>query len=489
MTAKTANGRNAEEQQRTDAKSSAALSSVGAAAAITLLKLFTGVLTGSLGMLSEAAHSGIDLVAAAITYFTVRVSDRPADEEHNYGHGKLENLSAAIEILLMVGSCVWIATEAVRRILYRHHLELEWSIWPFLVLLLSITVDYARSRNLHRVAKEHRSEALEADALHFGTDIWSSSAVLVGLLASYIGERFHIRPLEYADPVAALAVSVIIVIVTWRLARQTIDSLLDATPPEVREKIRTDVIHDLEATDGILAVQRVRVRRSGSNYFVDLTLGIPRNVTFQRSEQIVFAATSAVRQRLPEADVVVHTVPTASLHESIFDRIRAVAARSNLAIHDVSVQQYDGALHVEQHLEVDERMHLRAAHDMVTALEAEMRYEIPEIASVLTHIESEPATIVHPAEAERGAEVLEATLREAAQKFPEIVDIHDILITRSHADHDHSVHIRCHCTLPDDLSMERVHAIITELESDFRAAHPAVSRVLIHPEPVTDNCR
>jgi cation diffusion facilitator family transporter len=478
-----------EHEQRSDAKRSAALSSVLAAAAITLLKFLTGILTGSLGMLSEAAHSAIDLVAAAITLFTVRISDRPADEQHNYGHGKLESLSAAAEILLMLGSCVWIAVEAIRRIVYHTHLDLRWSIWPFVVLVLSIAVDFVRSRNLRRVAQAQRSDALAADAVHFATDIWSSLAVLTGLLAAFAGERLHIRSLEYADPIAALAVSGIIVFVTWRLAHQTIDSLLDATPPEVRAQLRSNLVHDLEAIDGILSVQRVRVRRSGSNYFVDLTLGIPRNVTFQRSEQITFAATAAVQARLPEADVVIHTVPTASLRESIFDRIRAVAARSNLSIHDVSVQQYEGALHVEQHLEVDERMSLREAHDIVTALEAEMRHDIPEIASVLTHIESEPATIVHPAEANRDTRALEAALREVARKFPEIIDIHDIVMTRSHTDHDHSLHIRCHCTLPDDLPMERVHAIITELESNFRATHPSVSRVLIHPEPATDNRR
>jgi cation diffusion facilitator family transporter len=480
---------NTEEQQRSDAKRAAALSSVFAAAAITLLKFLTGILTGSLGMLSEAAHSGIDMVAAGITLFTVRISDRPADEQHNYGHGKLESLSASAQILIMLGSCVWIAFEAIRRIRYHHHLDLRWSIWPFLVLVLSILVDFARSRNLRRVALAQRSDALAADAVHFSTDIWSSVAVLLGLLAAFAGEKLHIPLLEYADPIAALAVSAIIVRVTWTLAHNTIDSLLDATPPEVREKIRTDLVHDLLAIDGIMAVDRVRVRRSGSNYFIDLTLGIPRTVTFQRSEQITFAATAAVQGRLPGADVVIHTVPTASLRESIFDRIRAVAARSNLSIHDVSVQQYDGALHVEQHLEVDERMPLREAHDIVTALEAEMRHDIPEISSVLTHIESEPVTIAHTAEAGRDTSALEATLREAAHKFPEIVDIHDIVMTRSHTDHDHSVHIRCHCTLPDDLPMERVHAIITELESDFRATHPSVSRVLIHPEPETDNCR
>lgn len=477
-----------EERARSEAKRAAALTSVVAATGITLLKLVTGLLTGSLGMISEAAHSAIDLVAATITFFTVRISDRPADQEHTYGHGKLESLSASAEILIMLGSCVWIGVEAIHRIVRHQHLELKFSIWPFIVLLLSITVDYTRSRNLMRVAREQRSDALEADAVHFGTDIWSSVAVLLGLLASFLGERLHLSWLEYADPIAALTVAGIILFVISRLGRQTLDSLLDATPPEVREKIDRDLRSELESIDGVLTVNRLRVRRAGSDYFVDLTLGIPRNVTFARSEQITAAVTESVRKQLPGADVVIHTVPMASLRESIFDRIRAVAARSNLLIHDVSVQQYDGALHVEQHLEVPENMTLRDAHELVTELESEMRLEVPEIASVLTHIESEPATITHPVEASDTA-ALERDLRANAHDFPDVIDIHDIVVTRSYTDREHSLHIRCHCTLPDDLSMERVHAVITDLESAFRTTHPQVSRVLIHPEPATDNRR
>jgi len=240
------------QSQSTAAKQSAAQSSVLAALGITLLKLLTGILTGSLGMLSEAAHSFIDLIAAGITLLTVRVADRPADEEHNYGHGKLENLSAAFETVLMVASCVWIAREAIGRIVHHRHLDLRWSVWPFVVLLLSIAVDYTRSRALHRVAQQHRSDALEADAIHFGTDIWSSAAVFFGLLAAFAGARLHISALEYADPVAALVVAAIILRVTWRLARQTVDSLLDATPPEVREQVSRELVRDLAAIGGVL---------------------------------------------------------------------------------------------------------------------------------------------------------------------------------------------------------------------------------------------
>jgi cation diffusion facilitator family transporter len=470
-------------------KRSAALSSVVAALAITLLKFLTGFMSGSLAMLSEAAHSTVDLVAAAITFFSVGVSDRPADDTHNYGHGKIESLSAFIECGLMLGSCVWIVTEAMRRIVFRERLSITHSVWPFGVLLLSIAVDFTRSKRLAHVAEQQRSDALAADALHFSTDIWSSLAVLVGLATTYAGERRNVPALELADPIAALVVACIIMYVTWKLARRTIDALLDATPRETREKMRRELERDLRSIDGVLSVNRIRTRRSGANYFADLTLGLPRNLTFQRSEQITLAATDAVRRHLPDADVVVHSVPTASLAESVHDRVRAVAARMNFVIHDVTVQRIHHQLHVEQHLEVDETMPLRKAHDLATQLESEIRKEIPEIASILTHIESLPATIEHPESQERNR-ALEARLRRAAAAFPEILDIHDVLVTRlGNPGAETHIQVNCHCTLPDDLPMSRVHAVITALEGTFKLDAPEVDRLLIHPEPATDNRR
>lgn len=464
------------------AKRSAALLSVFAALVITLLKLVTGLLTGSLGMLSEAAHSGIDLGAAAITLFSVQVSDRPADEDHNYGHGKIESLSAFAETFLMFASCIWILIEAIRRIFFHEHLALTFSIWPFVVLLLSITVDYSRARHLHHVAAQYRSEALEADAIHFHTDIWSSAAVFIGLLATYAGGHWKLPFLQYADPIAAIVVSGIILRVSWKLARRTIDALLDATPTETRAQTRRDLIRDLSAIDGVLSVDRVRTRRSGPSYFADVTLGMPRKLTFQRSEQITAAATAAVQRHLPDADVIVHSVPIASLAESVHDRIRAVAARANLTIHDVSVQEFDHQLHVEQHLEVDETMPLRDAHALATQLESDMRREIPAIATILTHIESEPATIERPSSLERDRQ-LEVRLRRAAAAFPDILDIHEVFVTRIHD----RIQISCHCTLPDDLPMAQVHEVITALEGAFKLDAPEVNRLLIHPEPATDN--
>jgi cation diffusion facilitator family transporter len=474
-----------------EAKRTAALLSLCAAAAITLLKLLTGLLTGSLGMLSEAAHSGIDLIAAAITLFSVQAADRPADDDHNYGHGKIESLSAFVETGLMLASSVWIIYEALSRILHREHLLLPLSIWPFLVLLLSILVDYTRSKSLRKVANEHRSDALAADAVHFGTDLWASTAVLIGLSATKLGELIHQPRLELADPLAALVVAAIILRVSWKLAHRTAETLLDATPAhdgQTAAQTRRKLIQDLAEIPGVLAVDRLRTRRAGSGYFADLTLAMPRNLTFQRSEQITFAATEAIQRVLPQADVIVHSVPTATLAETVHDRVRAVAARANLAIHDVAIQHYDNALHLELHLELEESLALSEAHEIVTHLEAEIRREIPSIASILTHIESEPATIEEPETIERDraqASHLIQTLRQVASSFPEVLDIHDIRVARHHD----RIQVNCHCTLPDELSMARVHQAITELENAYKLAAPEVSRLLIHPEPATDNCR
>ncbi len=460
-------------------KRSVALGSVLAALLMTGLKLATGLLTGSLGMLSEAAHSALDLIAAGITLFSVQVSDKPADEYHTYGHGKVESLSAFFETFLMLASCVWIIYEAISRI-FLHRTEINLSIWPFAVLVLSIVVDFSRSRALMRIAQRYGSHALEADALHFGTDIWSSAAVLAGLTATWAGAHWHIAWLNLADPIAALVVSIIILKISWSLANRTIDVLLDAAPAQTRR----DLIRELLKIDGVMDVDRLRLRRSGHSYFADLTLGMARNLTFQRSQQLVEEATDTVQRILPNSDVVVHTMPRASVAESIFDRVRAVASRSNLTIHDVSVQEFNGRLRVEQHVEVNETMPLRAAHDFVCQLEAEMLREVPEVDTILTHIESEPATIERPAILDRDRE-LEARLRKASQAFPEITDIHEVVVSKL----GERVQISCHCTLPDDLPMVRVHETITELESSFKLDCPEVHRVLIHPEPATDNRR
>lgn len=461
-------------------KRRAALYSMAAAAAMTLLKLAVGLLSGSLGVLSDAAHSALDLAGAVLTFFSVRVADKPADEGHTYGHGKIENISAFIEVGLMAVSCVWIIAEALGRIAH-HTTELRGSIWPVLVLVGSIAVDYWRSRQLREVARRTGSPALETDAFHFASDIWSTLAVLAGLCASWIGVHFGIHWLQFADPFAAIVVSLMILRLTLHLTRKTIAALMDEIPSETRQR----VIHAAANVDGVLAVEQARVRRSGASYFADLTLALPRRSTFEHTDEIVRSATDAVRRALPGTDVVIHTIPREPAAESIFDRVRAVAARNNVAVHELSVQSHQGRLRVEQHVELDERMPLIEAHRFVTALEEEILREAPEIDSVLTHIESEPATIEQPEEVVQEDQHIEQALRSAAVQFAEIVDVHELMVLRA-GDH---IDLSCHCTLPDNLRMGRVHEIITALEDRLKQDCPEVSRVTIHPEPVTENTR
>jgi cation diffusion facilitator family transporter len=460
-------------------KRAVAGNSVLAALLITGGKIVVGVSTGSLGILSEAAHSALDLIAALLTYFSVGVSDKPADADHQYGHGKVENFSAFVETALLLLTCIWVIYEAVVRLFFRR-VDVEPSIWAFAVMLGSMVVDWWRSRALSRIATKYDSQALEADALHFSTDIWSAGVVVLGLALILVGRVYHLDGLRVADPIAALFVAGVIVSVSWRLARRTIDALLDAAPAGVRVQI-TDAV---SRVDGVLEIGRVRIRRAGNRYFADLAVGLARTVTFQRSEQLVEAVTAAVRGILPDADVTVQPLPRAQRSENIFDRIRAVATRHNLNVHDISVQDLHDHLHVEQHVELDERMTLKHAHDQVTELEADMRHEVPEIADILTHIESEPATIETGDELVRDAD-LERQLKVAASRFPEIVDMHDIQIKKVRG----RLYVSCHCTLSDDLPLARVHDIQTELEIYFKQDAPELFRVLIHPEPTTDNRR
>lgn len=460
-------------------KRSVAQTSVYAAVAVTLLKVVVGLTTGSLGILSEAAHSGLDLVAAAVTLFSVRVSDKPADAEHQYGHGKVENFSAFIETGLLLLTCVWIVYEAIKRLFFRE-VQIEPTVWAFAVMILSVMVDVWRSRRLKRIAERYDSQALLADALHFSTDVWSSSVVILGLALVLLGQRFSMPWLSKADPIAGLVVACIVVYVSWRLARQTIDALLDAAPAGIRNRIMEAV----GKVDGVLAVDRVRIRKGGSSYFADVSVALSRNVTFQKSEQVSDEVSEQIRTLLPGADVVVNARARATQRESLFDQVRAVATRNNLNLHDISVQDLGGKLHVEQHVELDEHMSLKQAHDRVCQLETEMKQEVPQINTILTHIESEPATI------ETGDGLVrvpgfERRLQAVTKSFPEVVDMHDLMFKRVRG----RLYLSLHCTMLDDLPLSRVHDIQTAMEGKFRQEIPELFRVLIHPEPQTDNRR
>ena len=274
-----------------------ALTSVIAAIFLTAFKFIVGIVTGSLGILSEALHSGLDLAAAIITFFAVRFADQPPDEGHNFGHGKIENYSALVETILLFITCAWIIYEAVRRLIY-HDVEIEVNVWSFVVVITSIIIDVSRSRALYRVAKKHDSQALEADALHFSTDIWSSSVVLIGL----IGASFNFY---YADPVAALIVAVIVLSVTYRLGKKSFDALIDKAPVGLSERIKQIV----EEIPEVKVFHDIKVRESGPMKFVDLNIHVDKNITIEKAHDISHKVEKAITNRIKNVEVMVHAEP------------------------------------------------------------------------------------------------------------------------------------------------------------------------------------
>ncbi len=286
-------------------KKKAALSSVVAAVGLTSFKIVVGIFTGSLGILAEAAHSALDLVAALVTFLAVRISGKPADDEHHYGHGKIENLSALFETLLLLATCIWIVYEAIQRLFFRS-VEVEVSIWAFVVMFVSIVVDINRSRMLYAAARKHNSQALEADALHFSTDIWSSSVVIFGLVGVWLSEKFsQLEFLRHADAVAALGVAVIVIFISLELGGRTVKALMDAAPQGVVNEIRDAV----EQLPGVVNCHQIRVRTSGAEIFVDCHVMIDGTWSLQRTHELADQIEAVIQERLPGADVTVHPEP------------------------------------------------------------------------------------------------------------------------------------------------------------------------------------
>ncbi|MCX6231585.1 MAG: cation diffusion facilitator family transporter [Bacteroidetes bacterium] len=278
-------------------KKKVALISVFAAVLITGGKLIIGLLTGSIGILSEALHSGLDFVAAAITYFAVKIADKPADKEHQYGHGKFENLSAFAETLLLFVTCIWIVYEASHRLITgKTHIEV--SVWSYIVVISSIIIDFSRSRALSRVAKKYNSQALEADALHFSTDIWSSFVVLIGLVCAQFGYFI-------ADPIAALVVAAIVILIAFRLGKRSIDVLLDRASPENIKKI-TAIIHGIPE---VLSFHDLKIRPSGAYTFVELNIHVEPSLTIEQAHEISHKVEEKICAVIDKCEVHVHEEP------------------------------------------------------------------------------------------------------------------------------------------------------------------------------------
>jgi cation diffusion facilitator family transporter len=461
-------------------KKRAALLSVGSATLLVFLKAFLVVRTGSLGVLSEALHSALDLMAAIITFLSVRMSDQPADERHLYGHGKFENFSAFVETGLLALTALYIVYEAFDRLFFRA-VHIEPSVMAIVVLLAALAVDLTRARALKRAARKYSSEALEADALHFSTDVWSTTVVIAGIGLVWAGETWDLPWLIYADALAGLAVAAVILWVGSQLGRRTLDALLDAAPKGLQQQIALA----LERIEGVLEVVRVRVRRAGNRHFVDATVSVARSASLEQ----VHTLTDAIEKRIGEivpSDVMVHVEPRAPVGEHLFEAIRALAQRMGLAIHEVHAWQHTGRLFIELHLEVDENLSLREAHRQASELEDKIRELRDGAVDVNIHIEPLGHHIATPdsgiGEMQQLAKAIEDFLNRLPAEFDELVNCHDVRARQV----EHHILVSCHCTMKSELPITQVHDVTAALEDRVKEKFQQIYRVTIHPEPSED---
>lgn len=451
-------------------KHSVALVSVLASGVLAGSKLVAAAFTGSLGILSEAIHSIIDLGATIITYFAIRWGDQPADDEHHYGHAKIESIAALVETALLFLTTAWVSWEAIRRLTgtENHPVEVTW--WAIAIIAGSILIDYNRVRALRRVAKKTGSEALEADALHFSSDMWSSLVVLGGLGAVWAG-------VPAADSIAALVVSVFIAYAGWRLGARTLNTLLDTAPAGATEVVR-GLVNDVH---GVLAIKTIRLRPAGATMFTSIVVEVARTMPIDDIVKTKDAIFAAVQDRFPNADITVTANPVALDNESVFQKVMLIAARRNLAIHHLTAQQIGEKLAISFDLEVEGSMPLGEAHDTATALEEAIRSELGSDVEVESHIEPQPERMLqgHAAASGLTAEIT-GTLMDLAAVHPRLTDIHNIRLRRN----EEGLFLHYHCRCSPAETIAQIHDDIDRVEAGLKDRFQDIRRVIAHAEPI-----
>lgn len=461
-------GRSESQEAALRAQRSVAAKSVATAFFLTGSKLAVGLFTGSLGVLSEAAHSGLDLVAAGMTWLSVHLSAKPADVDHHYGHHKIDNFSALFETLLLLVTCVWIIWEAVQRLFYRP-VAVEVNAWSFGVIVLAIVLDYGRSRSLLRVARETRSSALEADALHFSSDIGSSSVVLLGLLFTKLGY-------PQADSIGALGVALLVIWIAVRLGKKAIDALLDRAPAGHAERAAAAAL----AVTGVRNVRDVRVRHAGPRHFVDLKVLIDPATSTASAHGLAEQVESEVARRLSNADVVVHVEPdlrrVPDLGEAVFALAEGLGARA----HALELHRTPSGLEAEVHLEWPLHFTLAEAHDRASRFEEELRAHFPNVAAVRTHLE---ASGVYETQTSRDVTESESALVRAvydrAAAVAGVLRVESVRLLEKRG----RLWVSLACWLDPRVELPEADRITTRVEMAVTALDPRIADVRVHAEP------
>jgi cation diffusion facilitator family transporter len=440
-----------------------ALVSVLAALALIGLKLAAGLEADSLGLLSEAAHSGTDLVAALLTFFAVGVSGRPADPGHPYGHGKAEHLTALAEAAILVALSLFIAFEAVVR-LAEGGGEVEATAFAFAAVGIVMVIDASRALVSLRAARRFQSPAFATNALHFASDFAGTTAVLAGLLVARGGY-------PEADALAALFVSVLVLTAAGRLMRQNVDVLMDRTPARAHEAAR-EAIEQLEPE---VELRRLRMRTAAGRHFADVVIGVPPAAGIEQGHAAASAVEAAVEGALPGSDVVVHVEPEEA--SAIRERAHAAALRSPRVreIHNVVVLEVAGRIEVSLHLKLPGTFSLAEAHDVANEVEAEILASVPEVDAVQTHLEPlEEAAVAWPLRAGSAEEEMRRIVRELTGSEPRELRL---------VEKEDGVMAFLVLGLYPDRSLAEVHALASRVEERLRREFPEIAHVVVHTEP------
>ncbi len=450
-------------------KQRVALISILASTVLAGSKIVAAIFTGSLGILSEAVHSTIDMGATVITWVAVRYSDQPPDETHHFGHEKVESVSALIATGLLFLTTGWVAWEAIHR-LYTGHAEVEVTWWAAAIIAATILIDLNRSRALRKVARKTNSAALEADALHFTSDMWSSLVVLLGLGAVWLG-------FAWADAVAALIVSLFIAKAGWELGKRTLDTLLDAAPQGALESI-TELARQ---SDGVMGLTRCRVRPGGATLFIDVDINVRRTLPLDEVAVIKVKFAETIRKHYPNGDISVTANGVAIDDETLFDKVLLQARRRGLAIHHLTAQHLEGRTALSFDLEMDGDMALKDAHEVATDLERAIHDELGGDIEIDSHIEPlHPSGITGTEADAKSAKLVETQLKKLAATRKPLTDVHKIRVRAT----EHGLFVSYHCRFPGAHTVEAVHEAVDALEDALRKKLPNVRRVIAHAEPI-----
>ena len=455
-------------------KRAATLWSLFAALFLVSAKFAVAITTGSLAILSEAFHSLLDSFATILTFLAVRVSAKPADKMHHYGHGKAESLSAFVESALLSAVTIWMIWEALRRIFGAKNYMIEPNIWAFSVIGLSIAIDSYRSRVLYRVARKYKSQAIEADALNFASDLVTSCIALLSLTLIKIsdlaglGEGWH-----KVDPIAAIIVASIILVNALRLGKRAIDSLMDRAPLYLIEAI----IGAVRSIEGVLGIERIRARESGGRTFVDIWIEVDRNLPFEKAHEIEDRVVETICSIIPNADVVIRAEPFVKTSEHLSDRIYALSAREGIRIHHLYLIRSGDRYSVTIDAEIGKDINLAEAHELITDFEGKLVADIPEISEINTRLEARMETVMEGEEITSGYD----DIREEIGKIMEEkrLKCHEISARVGEA----GIFLSLHCTANGEIPLSEADKIAESIEREIRSRIRGVAHVVVHMEP------